>query len=52
MGGDPIARFDGDEDGLLSRSEFVDAPFRALERFDRDDDGRLTRDELPGRRGG
>ncbi len=48
-GGDPITRLDADGDGQLSRAEFVDAPFPALERFDRNEDGRLTRDELPGR---
>jgi len=49
---DPITRHDSDGDDRLSRSEFVDAPFAALERFDRNEDGALTRDELPGRRRG
>lgn len=49
---DPIARFDTDGDERLSRSEFVDAPFPAIERFDANGDGQLTRDELPGRRRG
>ncbi len=49
---DPIMRHDSDGDGQLSRTEFVHAPFAALERFDSNGDGQLTRDEMPGRRGG
>lgn len=48
---DPIMRHDSDGDGQLSRTEFVDAPFAALERFDSNEDGQLTRDEMPGSRG-
>ena len=48
-GGDPIARHDSDGDGQVSRAEFIDAPFPALERFDANGDGLLSRDELPRR---
>lgn len=47
---DPIERYDANQDGQLSRTEFVDAPFEALERFDANGDGALSRDELPARR--
>ena len=46
----PIERYDADQDGQLSRTEYVDAPFEALERFDANGDGALSLDELPRRR--
>jgi hypothetical protein len=40
------AQADGDGDGLLSGSEFIQAPFMELESFDADADGAITLEEF------
>lgn len=40
------ARFDGDRDGRISRSELVDGPTLLFDMADRDDDAIVTRTEL------
>lgn len=43
--GDPFARIDANDDGLISQDEFVERPMRVLE-FDADADGAVTQDEV------
>lgn len=44
--GDRMARLDSDEDGRISRAEFLAAPNPLFDRLDSDDDGVVTAEEI------
>lgn len=44
-----LAQFDGNGDGRLEKSEFLDAPMTGFDGADQDGDGRLTKSELASR---
>lgn len=51
-GSDGPGRLDADEDGFVTREEFVAPLANAFDRLDENDDGRLSSDEMPeGREG-